>query len=229
MGVSLDATIGPGASISNPLGERGTLGLKVIDFNGNPYGLTCAHVVAPPGISNPMNEVMDSPAQKRNNAGKSPLGTVWAWSAFDHNDFNRIDAALIVPALHTSLNNEPLRLGSAPSYVQDINVFLNSAPDGEVEIWRASTPANGQIDRVYTEADNKIFGFGADKLNVFWFTQILGYSADLAPGDSGAVVIHRASRNILGIHFASEPGMGYCILFESVVAGFPEFKLKIAA
>jgi hypothetical protein len=218
-----------GASISNSLADQGTLGLSVVDRFGNQYGLTCSHVVAPPALPNAMNEVIDSPAQPRGLAGSTPCGKVWTWSAFDLHEYNHADVALVALPLSTIFNNERLSLGPTPSPVNDVDRFLDSTPDPHIEIWTDTKPITGQIDRIYEEDDSKYFGFGGDRVNQFFFSRILGYRTEVQPGDSGAAVIHVQSRSVLGIHFASEPGMGYCIPFQSILDSFPDFHLTITA
>jgi hypothetical protein len=187
--------------------------------------MTCAHVVAPPVISNPVGEVMDSPAvMTPAQAGKNSFGKVFGWSPFDLSDFNTVDAALIKPDLGTTPSNEVLGLGAKPSFVGDMDGFLKQGVDTSVEIWASrgnGHPISGAIDGIFDQDDNLRFQFGGSKFSVYAFASVLGYQASVVEGDSGSAVVHAQTRKVLGIHFGGIGGLGFCSLFENILVAFP--------
>ncbi|HYP08118.1 MAG TPA: trypsin-like peptidase domain-containing protein [Bryobacteraceae bacterium] len=216
-------TLHAGATISNPNGETGVAGIRVLDFGDRDYILTCAHVVAPPWDEREGAQI-DTPAKAPGKAGESVFGSVHSWSRLRSGFTHPVDAALVKPFLGVRLSNEFLRLPAAPHRVMpDLRQFL-AAPGApsQLKIQTARGPVTGTV-RAFTSRSFLL------RNRPYHFADILEYEAQVHAGDSGSIVIDAQSRAVMGLHFAGiESRQGYCIPIEVVLKFFPEHKLRIA-
>lgn len=212
-----------GDSIGHFIGLNGTLGLAVRDKVGRPFGLTCAHVVAPPFLQ-PKGDAIESPADSDGKAGANVMGTLADWTVLDGNGINTVDAALVAPAAGIELSNDTLNLGPVPKFTSLRLVDFVNLRSTVVTIQTQRGARKGVIDSIH---NHLLFNFGG---RFFRFDNVLSYVADTEPGDSGSAVCDASTKDVLGLHFAGSPldHTGYCIPSPTILTAFAAHGLTIA-
>ncbi len=216
--------IDAGDSMGHFIGVRGTFGLAVKDSANHIYALTCAHVVAPDFIADPLDDSVESPADDDHAAGPNVMGTVFKWTQLARVGLNTADAALVKPASGVTLSNDALGLSAPPRFsaltAAQFAAFKKRA--AIVQTHRGAVSA--VIDSI---ANNLLFDFGG---RFFRFTDVASYVASVEPGDSGSAVVDATSRDVIGLHFAGNRSdrLGYCIVASTIVRAFSDLQLTVA-
>lgn len=216
-------TVEAGDSMGNVIGVRGTFGLSVRDKSGQEYALTCAHVAAPEFVEEPEGTAVESPADSDGVAGPNVMGTVFTWTALDPTGLNTADAALVKPASGITLSNSALGLAS-PARLSTVTASQFAGMKKRAAIVQTQRGAvSAVLDSI---ANDLLFDFGRD---LYRFTEVASYVANVQPGDSGSAVVDAVSRDVLGIHFAGSRAdqLGYCILASTIASAFRSLELTV--
>lgn len=202
----------------------GTFGLAVKATDGNPFALTCSHVVSPWFRDNPLNDVIESPPDKDGQAGPNQIGTVHSWTKLVPGATHICDAALVAPGAGVQLSNAPLQL-PASSPVASFGIGdLAGNPKLHVQAFTRRKAVSGVLKSVQNHFSMRFLG------KTFGFRDVVevAYDENMIEGDSGAVVLQSATRQILGLHFAGidGTGTGYFIPINAILSVFSKFGLQ---
>ncbi len=209
----------PGFDIGNKLGGSGTLTCVALDAEGRRLGLSCAHVIAPNGATDPgapSGSIVLCPsltnAETLDVLAQAPIGTLVAirTPGFDESDVStNLDAAVFLADDPKSLNAAVADVGVKPQGINDnVKVGLHVHKVGAVsETTHGVVQAVGLVVKV---------PYGDD---VATFAEQIGISSFTQPGDSGSLVLDENERAV-GMHFASADGMSICTPIRRVLAAF---------
>lgn len=215
--IRLDAAIAttvrpaqPGYDIGNRLSSSsGTLGCIVIDSTGRRLGLSCAHVLAPNGVSDltsAEHRVVVCPsfpvASNLGAIAEAPIGTLTAVlvPSFDKADADtNLDIALFIPTNVGDLTSQIADLGTAPTGIND-DVRHNEMVH---IVGAASARSDAKVDGTHLLAK---IPYGHD---VAHFSDQIIIKPLGSPGDSGSLVLDEQNRAV-GIHIGSSEGMSIC-------------------
>lgn len=201
----------PGYDLGNELGGSGTFSCVVEDrATGKRLGLSCAHVIAPEGVSSVGASVGGAVycpsltnAQDLDVLDEAPIGTLYRVASLGFNASDaatNVDAATFEPDATNLLDARIAQLEASPKGVNDKpTVGLKVRKVGAV-----SEQTHGCI-----EALSLCAKVPYDGAKVATFINQIGITSFTRPGDSGALVLDDNDFAI-GIHFASFDGMSLC-------------------
>lgn len=216
-------SIPAGASIGHFSGVTdGTLGLAVVDSNGQVYALTCRHVACPWWMD-PQGAAIECPPDRDGQPGPNVIGKVYSWTILSETAPNDCDAALVIPLDGVVLNNGTLQLHPSLATAFGISDF-SADPRRKVQIFTRRKVISGVVESVCNHLDVDIL----QKAFPFQNVVEVAYQEPLFSGDSGSAVIQTDTRAVLGLHFAGVPnsGTGYFIPAPAIASRFRKFGLR---
>ena len=203
-----------GYSVSHEDVLNGSLG-AVVKWKGRAgtFVLSCSHVLAPPGVRDTGDGVLQPAVTDNGRRTADRIGTLKKWKAPEGgNRLNRVDAAIAKLKTSVSARN---RFGVAAVSVSASN-FLTEAEQAAAggvgavfKRGRTTKITHGRVDDYSWDGRVEIRTAGGGEQLVKFRDQILVKSSRASapfsePGDSGALVIEKSTSKCIGLLVAGE-------------------------